>query len=370
MRIGRPEIQSANEETRYQVETSKGPLWFAVQPEFGDFIAASADAALLGLLIPAMIEGEDIRVEGEVSELLHYNLNGRAQSVIRSVLPDLRRVAIEVEGFAAPPAQRPAGVATGFSGGIDSFSAVADHLLSDCNPSFRLTHLLYNEAAALGAPGMFDYYFDRIRERAAPLGLPVIKVSSNLHSFYPDHPTFQQTHSPRNAAIPLVLQRGIGTFYYASGYRYADMHFRPSNDMGYVDGTLVPMLSTEALRAIPVGSERSRVEKTLHVSEHPQSYRMLDVCTDVDHVRNCSKCNKCFRTMLTLDLAGRLDLYREAFDLDEYRRGRDWYIGHVLSANDPLSREIAELIGKTGFKVPLPAQIHRARARVRQAVGR
>jgi hypothetical protein len=367
--IEAPRITERDGQTRYEVQTDKGPLWFSVQPEFTDFVSPTSDAALLGLLIPAMLADEDIQVEGEVSELLHYNLNGRAQSVVRSILPELHRVNIEVSGFAAPSAPA-AGVATGFSGGIDSFSVVADHLLTKCSPGFRLTHLLYNDVGAHGAPGKFDFYFDKITKAAAPLRLPIIKVASNLETFYPPKPTFQQTHSFRNGAVALLLQGGIGKFLYASTYRYADTSLTPSNDIGFADSALVGLMSTESLRAMSVGSEHSRVRKTLMVSNHPESYRVLDVCTGEEHTRNCSKCFKCLRTMLTLDIAGRLDLYREAFDLDEYRRCREWYIGHVLAARDPFSREIAEFMMLENFPIPLASRSHQLRAKARQAVGR
>jgi hypothetical protein len=369
VRISKPIIQTQGDQTKYEVRTDKGPIWFSVQPEFTDFISPTSDAALLGLLIPAMLAGEDIQVEGEVSELLHYNLNGRAQSVVRSILPELHRVNIEVSGFAKPSAPT-AGVATGFSGGIDSFSVVADHLLTTCSPGFRLTHLLYNDVGAHGAPGKFDFYFDKITKAAAPLRLPIIKVASNLETFYPPKPTFQQTHSLRNGAVALLMQRGLGKFLYASTYRYSDTSLTPSNDIGFADSTLVGLMSTESLRAMSVGSEHSRVKKTLMVSNHPESYRVLDVCTGEEHARNCSKCFKCLRTMLTLDIAGRLDLYRDAFDLDEYRRCRDWYIGHVLAADDPFSREIAEFMRDQDFKIPLASRTHQFKARARQAVGR
>jgi hypothetical protein len=369
VRISKPVIQSQGDQTRYEVQTDQGPLWFSVQTEFSDFISSNADAALAGLLIPAMLRGEDIEVEGNVSARLHYNLNGRLQALIHSVLPELRRARITAASLTTSEA-RPRGVATGFSGGIDSYCVIADHLLTECNPHYRLTHLLYNDVGAHGAPGKFDFYFDKISKAAAPLGLPIIKVASNLADFYPAYPTFQQTHTFRNAAVALLLQGGIGKFLYASTYRYADLKFTPSNDIAFVDAAAVPLLSSESLEAISAGSEHSRAGKTLIVSQHPETYQTLDVCTGEDHSRNCSTCFKCMRTLLTLEIAGRLRFYCDAFDLEKYRANRTWYIGHVLAADDPFSREIAEFMRQENFPIPLASRSHQLRARARQAVGR
>jgi hypothetical protein len=373
VRISKPVIQSHGDQTRYEVQTDQGPLWFSVQTAFSDFISSNADAALAGLLIPAMLRGEDIEIEGNVSARLHYNLNGRMQALVRSVLPELKPVRITASSLTTSEAEaeaRPRGVATGFSGGIDSYCVVADHLLTDCSPHYRLTHLLYNDVGAHGAPGKFDFYFDKISKAAAPLGLPIIKVASNLADFYPAHPTFQQTHTFRNAAVALLLQGGIGKFLYASTYQYADLKFAPSNDIAFADAAAVPLLSTESIETVSAGSEHTRVGKTLIVSQHPETYQTLDVCTGEDHSKNCSTCFKCMRTMLTLDIAGKLNRYRDAFDLEKYRANRAWYIGHVLAADDPFSREIADFMRRENFPIPLASRSHQIRARARQAVGR
>jgi hypothetical protein len=369
VRISKPVIQYHNDQTRYEVQTDQGPLWFSVQAEFSDFISSNSDAALAGLLIPAMLRGENIEIEGNVSARLHYNLNGRMQALVRSVLPELKRVRITASSLTTSEA-RPRGVATGFSGGIDSYCVIADHLLTDCNPHYRLTHLLYNDVGAHGAPGKFDFYFDKISKAAAPLGLPIIKVASNLTDFYPTSPTFQQTHTLRNAAVALLLQGGIGKFLYASAYQFSDQKFAPSNDIGFTDAAGVQFLSTESLDAFSVGSEHSRVGKTLIVSQHPETYQTLDVCTSEDHSRNCSACFKCMRTMLTLEIAGRLQFYCDAFDLEKYQSHRAWYIGHVLAADDPFSREIAGFMRRENFPIPLASRSHQIRARARRTVGR
>ena len=41
----------------------------------------------------------------------------------------------------------------------------------------------------------------------------------------------------------------------------------------------------------------------------------VQAASKTGQVENCSVCNKCLRTQITLDLLGKLDLYQDVFDL-------------------------------------------------------
>jgi hypothetical protein len=329
----------------YSTHLGAKRLWFSVS--LANMLSETSDAALVAAMIPAMLDGEDIEVDGPVSARLFYNLSGRHQDVIRSILPTCSRISIKAsELYDRGPSA--AGVATGFSGGIDSFSSIVDHYWKPCSPGFKLTHLLHNNVGAHGSPEKFRHSAMRMDALARRLNLPpLVVVDSNLSDFYDERLSFQQTHSHRNMAVALALQGGIRRFLYASTYRYRDVRFAPSNDIAFCDPVSFPHLSTERLDAVSVGGEYSRVEKTFQVSDFAQTYSALDVCTGgIISNRNCSQCAKCLRTMLTLDCAGRLDRYAEVFDLHKYEALKDWYIAHIMTAPDPFSRELAELVPK------------------------
>ncbi|MEM9246786.1 MAG: hypothetical protein AAGA67_13760, partial [Cyanobacteria bacterium P01_F01_bin.153] len=55
--------------------------------QHGDLVSDRADGALAALLFPAMARGEDIHIEGTLSERLYYNLSGRCQALLRSLDP-------------------------------------------------------------------------------------------------------------------------------------------------------------------------------------------------------------------------------------------------------------------------------------------
>lgn len=364
MKIGRPELLRASGEAEYRaaVEWSGGAglLWYRLPAEYGDLLSDRSDAPLVALLIPAMHAGEDIEVEGPVSARLFYNLNGGYQAVLRSLMPFLRRVAIRAAGIAAA-GPRASGVATAFSGGIDSFCVLADHHHARPPEGFRLTHLLFSNTAFRGEAGerLFRERYESLRCHAARTGLPFVPVNSNVAEFYRKGLGNLLTHTQRNVSVGHLLQRGIGRFLYASGFTYADVHVRPTHSMAYADAVTLPLLSTDGLDAVSAGGEYTRVEKTLKVAELPDTWTALTVCAGSAGAGNCSTCWKCLRTLLTLDVGGVLDRYAAVFDLAAYRRRRNAYIGKVWSSRDPLHREIVQLARQRNYRVPASSQIYR-----------
>ncbi len=369
MRISKPEIVRENrrvvQRTRVQWARGDAGLWYSLDESFSELVSSSSDAALAALLIPAMAAGEDIEVAGTISERLLYNLSRPLQRVFRHVIPALRPVAIRADEVAGGRASPAAGVATGFSGGIDSYCVLADHHYSTEVPArFKVSHLLFNNVGshATGEP-LFEQRHERLRPAVERLGLPFVVVNSNLSSFYDEDFSFQQTHTPRNASVALLLQGGIGRFLYASAYAYPDAFVGPSYDMAYSDTVTLPLLSTESLDAFSVGSEYTRVEKTLRVAELPDSHATLDVCANAQYAggyANCSTCWKCLRTLATLEIAGRLERYTASFDLDAYRRHRREYFSTLLASRDPLLREIVEFAAQRGYSLPISSRLAHA----------
>ncbi|AUT01633.1 hypothetical protein CLI64_15260 [Nostoc sp. CENA543] len=371
MKINKPEVVQQDNYIFYRVniDFSDGnkTLWYAVDEEYANLVSDRADAALVALLIPAMARGEDIYISGTISEKLYYNLSSRYQKILQIILPSLRLVNVYPSDVQVA-SLRADGVATGFSAGIDSFSVLADHhYKQNVPPGFRVTHLLYNNVGSHGggAERLFRERYARLKPMVAErIQLPFIAVNSNLDSFYKGF-NFRQTHTPRNASVALLLQRGIGRFMYASAYTYTDIYIGASNGMGYSDAVTLPLMSTEVLDAFSVDSEYTRVEKTIRVANIEDSYQTLDVCVHADRAYNCSTCFKCMRTLLTLEIAGSIEHYANIFDLKAYAQEREKYIAYkVLQSNDPLIREIVSFAQERNFKFPLSSRLLRLKAQI------
>jgi len=363
MKISKPEILRQENEIvfRVRVESSEGTenLWYSLEKKFSDFVTDFSDAPLVALLIPAMAKGEDVHVAGTISERLWYNVSGSYQRLLQHVIPSLRRIRI-FPGDVRARNQQASGVATGFSCGIDSYCVLADYHYSDVPAGFRVTHLLFNNVGSHGKGGekLFRERYARIEPVAERLGLPLIMANSNVDAFYRKGLDFQQTHTPRNVSVPLLLQGGIGRYMYASAYSFKDAFVGTTYDMAYSDTIALPLLSTELLNSISVGNEYTRVEKTLRVAEIPDSYGTLDVCVSPKKAGNCSECWKCMRTLLTLDIAGLIDRYSASFNLDTYKHQWNKYIGSVLRSDDPLLREIVAFARDRHYPFPLPSRVY------------
>lgn len=376
MKVLKPKIIHQEQEIMYtvQVDFSQGnkTLYYSLDQEYADLISERSDAALAGLLIPAMIEKEDIYISGTISERLYYNLSGPYQKILKTILPNLKLIKIYADDI-QPASGKPQGVATGFSAGIDSYCVLADHYYEkDVAPGFRITHLLYNNVGSHGEGGV-DLFRKRyqlltsfVKEK---LGLPFVCVNSNLGKFYYQKFSFGQTHTLRNASVALLLQNGIKNYLYGSAYSYQDVYIGRKKahrtTMGHSDLVTLPLLSTETLNAFSVGSEYSRVDKTIKVAQLEDSYKTLDVCVNNKVVENCSTCSKCMRTLLTLEIAGLIDLYQNVFNLDLYYANRNNYIAYkLINSDDIFAKEIITFAKNKDFKFPLSTKLLKLKATV------
>ncbi len=366
MKIGKPQFRQENNKIFYQVvvESTEGAqvLWYSLDEAFSHLISEACDAALVALLIPAMAIGEDIYVKGLISEKLLYNLSGPIQKILQIIIPTLKKVKIYAEEVTTTCGRAP-GVATGFSGGIDSYCVLADHhYANDVPGSFKLSHLLFNNVGSHGKGGepLFEERYKRLLPVTKKIGLPFVMVNSNLGTFYGGGLHFQQTHTLRNASVSLLLQGGVGRFMYASAVDYTKVFVGKTNCIAYSDTVTLPLLSTESIAAISVSSEYSRIEKTLRVTEVSDSFDSLDVCVNDyksdDGYINCSTCWKCLRTLAALDVAGALSNYSKVFNLNDYEKIRNSYLANLPGNHDPLVREIYTYAKERNWQFPLSAR--------------
>lgn len=364
MRIGRPRITveggAARLAATVAVSGRSRELWYSVGDSFAHALSADRlDAFVVALLPQAMKLGEDLQCDGPLSERLFYNLSRHCVPLLKLAVPGLRPVRILPGGLTAGGAGGGRGVATAFSGGVDSFCALADHFFGEVPAGHRVTHLIHNNVAASDAAGreLSGRRYARLTPFAEETGLPFLKIDSNLGEIL--EVSFSKTHTLRNISAALALQGLLGRFLYASGVAYADCFADAPPDIAYVDPMLVPLLSTETLECIPAGSQHSRVEKTERISDLEPSRRYLQVCASPSQGAefNCSVCWKCLRVQFTLELLGKLDLYERVFDLARYRARRTAYLGDVLASTNHFQREVVRLARERGFRFPAAARL-------------
>jgi hypothetical protein len=271
------------------------------------------------------------------------------------VIPGLRRIPLETAN--PVPARDPApGVGTGFSGGIDSFTVLAEHFYQSAPGDLGLTHLSLFNVGSMTGGATGRRHFRRMHSLLAPaagrIGLPYIPIDSNLDGFY-GFAGFVQTHGPRNLSAASLLQSGLGRFYFASTHPFEQLSIRRSHSIAFSDPISMPLLETRQFRPITHGIQYTRAEKTMIVAEIGESHQSLNVCTTLTaDGRNCSQCSKCLRTEFTLELTGHLPAYGRVFDLDGYGRTRPAFLDEVASSRDPHLVDIREFARRIGFRLP------------------
>ncbi|HEY9689752.1 MAG TPA: hypothetical protein V6D46_07145, partial [Coleofasciculaceae cyanobacterium] len=168
---------------------------------------------------------------------------------------------------------------------------------------------------------------------------------------------FHSSHFCRNASAVLSIQKLARKYLYASAYRYEDCAATPSIYQGSIDPFSVHLLSTETMECISTGCQYSRVEKTMRVSEISQTYQYLNVCIRNSGLENCSNCYKCLRTLLTLEIGGKLSLYDKVFSMQKYQSARTEYLSAIVRSNDAFDKEIVQMAQDYGYQFPFWCQL-------------
>jgi len=331
-------------------------VWYSVDNKYQHCITRDKlDCFLVGLLLLAMRRKEDVVLKGKISEKLFYNITYYYMDIICLLMPSLTKIDIIPESLDdGKEAFCEGAVGTGFSAGVDSFCTAYDHLIREVPNNFKLTHFTFHNVGAhdsypYSREKTIDIFNDRYelaKEFPNNMGIDFIKIDSNISEVL-NWGNFAQVHVPSNISAVLVLQKLFGKFYYSSAYRYQDSFIGEVKKIARVD----PI--AETLDFIASGSQYSRVEKTEIISSLKEATQLLNVCinTQTDGL-NCSLCWKCCKTLITLEMLGKLEQYNKVFDLSRWQEVRKEYIAKNILGNtndDPFIREIKEFARKVNY---------------------
>lgn len=352
--IHHPRIQEKNASARLssilEFDGKSIEMWYELPKEYGHWFSTDrSDGFVVGFILQAMQMQRDIVTQAPISSRLWHNLTHFFIPMMAKAFPNLSVIRIVPSSLIETTTQA-AGVAGGFSGGIDSFAATVDHFVNEDTASHRINHFLFHNVGSHGdkdyqkARFLFHQRYEALKQYPHLVNVPYVPVDTNIHEIVPTE--FVKTYITLNASVPLVLQNHFRKYFYASSYKYEDCGVNNTDIVGRFDPLAFHMLSTETLDCISTGGQMSRVEKTRLIAGYEMSTRFLNVC--VSHAsegRNCSACIKCCRTLLTLELLGKEHLYTNAFDLNKYHLVRRRYIKESVLTAPPGSfeYEIAEL---------------------------
>ncbi|HVN76289.1 MAG TPA: hypothetical protein VMT19_08240 [Thermoanaerobaculaceae bacterium] len=325
MIVHRPELSESRDgvtaSAAVEVETrgrsDPGALWFEFPHSVGEFATSRADAFAAALLPLAMHLGEPLTVHGGISCRLARGLR-EYQQFQSSWKPTIFRV-VELrcdEVESRDPGEGGGGVGTAFSGGVDSFHTLRTHLAgNEPYPPYRISHCLlingFDSDADVAGAGFVP--IQRVYEALmARLGVQLVVVRTNLLQFLGEL-LLKQSFAAFVTAPALALGRLFSRYYVPSSYRFTQLGPFPDGSHPMFDH----LVGTETMETIHDGGHLTRVAKTLAIANWPETHDHLRVCFNATGVQpgrgaiaNCCECEKCVRTMATLDVAGVLGNFR------------------------------------------------------------
>ena len=288
-------------------------LWFDVPSRFEPDLTASGNPWLLCLLPLAMSLGERL----QISLPLDPTLFRHAEEIMRLWRcwhPPLQPIEIEAGGFALARAPAAGKLASFFTGGVDAFFTALHHdeaVRGRSLPGERvIDELLYVVGLDvwLRNPESFQHRIQVLRQIATELGKELVVLATNLRDSRLSTLDYGALwHGCALGASALLLEGRYGEVLLSSSHDYRNA-FPWGSHM-----TLDPLMSTSATRFVHYGAGFTRFEKTRFIAEHDLALRHLHVCWRGESPGNCSQCPKCFRTLLALDLLGKLPQAR-SFD--------------------------------------------------------
>jgi hypothetical protein len=290
-------------------------MHFTIKGAEPSWLTASGDPFLAALLLPAMAFGEDLVIEAPVSPRLRRS--ARTVMDIYSAWWGHRHRRVKVHfPVAAPPAGGAGRDAVGlfFSAGVDSFySLLKDIELSALADQPPVTYLLHANFKRRHSPA-HDRLLDRLGRVADETGRTLVVIETNVRSLTGRATHWIYFHGAALGSVGLALQGLLGRCLIAASDNYS--YLPPLGSHPLIDH----LWSTESLELVHDGAEATRTDKIAgQIARSALALESLMVCWRSQPDENCGVCDKCLRTMASLEMAGCLDqctTFPRSLDLD------------------------------------------------------
>lgn len=285
-------------------------LWYQIPNQFKEAFTLQSDAFLVPALLAGMHFKETIEVRGPVSPRLVYNLD-EYQFLLHMRFPDyLNQVEIKYNQI-KPLTLSPEGVGTTFSGGVDSLFTLWKHLpQNQSNPDYQVTHVIFIKGFDIVHAEKEEYWmmYDQYASRLNKIGIQLIPLETNSrsirHMFLPESFFFGPTICGVGLAVSGLLKR----FYVPSSWDYHHLKKVAYSTDAWVDR----LTSTDTMNVIHFGATHRRIDKVAEIADWELAQEILWVCLEHKFEGtkwNCSRCEKCVRTMIPLYALGKLDQF-------------------------------------------------------------
>ena len=304
-------------------------IWFDL-PDDADPGPAPSGNPWITLLLPyAMQTGERIDLELPVDPLLLENAR-QLVDIWCSWYPELKPPEIHAPVRRAMPTV--GRIAQFFSGGVDSWFTLLRH--TESTPRFSQVGevddliTVWGFDIPIGRPEEFQQLSESLREVAEQFGKRHVLMATNLRAVRDEMeggawkaawgPRWGSlSHGAALASVALFFERNyqqvkIGSTLCTRLGTFPPWGSHPMTDM---------LFSTSATAFMHDHAVYSRAEKMERIAESDYAMSKLKVCFTGGTFKNCSRCAKCHRTMMSFDIIGVLDK-ATSFDVSHYRDNR------------------------------------------------
>lgn len=300
-----------------------GPVWVDVPEAIAGDVVGRLDPWLLWLLPHAFETQQELVLDGPVDAELLRNAHALME-IWSGWRPGRRPIAVRVEGADIPlPASAPGrrGRRTGlfFTAGVDSFFTLFHHdeaaRADPAGVARPIDDLVYTWGFDIPLRQSTAFAAKRatLARIAGDTGKTLVTLVTNLRETGVRQPWGPVMHGPALGGVGVLLGPRWHTVLLSSTSTHGDTD--PWGSTAISD----PLLSTSATRTEPHGAGHDRFEKLGFLASHPVVLDTLHVCWEERSAGNCGRCEKCFRTLVALDVLGIRDraatFPREALDL-------------------------------------------------------
>lgn len=277
-------------------------IWWEVDSAYGDAFSLTSDSFLACLFPLACLLGESIELDSPVSAELVEQCH-QVMSVWQGWYPWLKWIGISPSSFSQA---KDAGdgpdtriTAQFFSGGADSFFTLL-HAPPPIAPHDLIQ--VFGFDIPLESPEENDVRLNRAKAISRTLEKNVVEVKTNLmKTSFRLVPWGKISHGAAFAAVAHALSNRYKCAIISSSHD--NHHLIPWGSHPVTD----PLFGTKRTRILHYGADFTRVEKLRFLSGFDLALDNLHVCYHEASARNCGRCEKCLRTMISLDLLGKLD---------------------------------------------------------------
>lgn len=239
----------------------------------GAYVHDDASPFAAALLLPSMKQGEDLIIEGSISEQLYKGMHAVMHEVLNWNI-GLQPIKIKADALVADTLQ-PRRTASFFSGGVDSFYTYLKHktdlVQADRVDSFVLVNGFDIEPRNVP---LWDSTLKNISAIAAAEKIELVVVQTNIQALTDPILSWDYIHGGCLAAVGLFLRGAFRLVYIPSSFSLEEQV--PWGSCLALDGHW----STENTTFVHDGIEATRIDKVIwQIAESPLALEHLRVCS-------------------------------------------------------------------------------------------